>query len=187
MKNKFIPLDEFFDSILYDKKKGYYSKSNPFGSTGDFVTSPGISFIFSEIIAIWVISFWERIGKPKSFNIVDVNVGSSFNNTTGKFTCPVAGLYQVMYHIGFKAGHQYTETHLFLTSNDSVDYGYITQWTPDISNVGQNNGSGATVLINASANQEFAIGFDTSSGYTTPLVATSSLKEHFSFGAYLIG
>ena len=127
------------------------------------------------------------IGIAKSFNIVDVNVGSSFNNTTGKFTCPVAGLYQVMYHIGFKAGHQYTETHLFLTSNDSVDYGYITQWTPDISNVGQNNGSGATVLINASANQEFAIGFDTSSGYTTPLVATSSLKEHFSFGAYLIG
>ena len=123
----------------------------------------------------------------KSFTIVDVNVGSSFNNTTGKFTCPVAGLYQVMYHIGFKAGHQYTETHLFLTSNDSVDYGYITQWTPDISTVGQNNGSGATVLINASANQEFAIGFDTSSGYTTPLVATSSLKEHFSFGAYLIG
>ena len=126
------------------------------------------------------------IGIAKSFNIVDVNVGSSFNNTTGKFTCPVAGLYQVMYHIGFKAGHQYTETHLFLTSNDSVDYGYITQWTPDISNVGQNNGSGATVLINASANQEFAIGFDTSSGYTTPL-AGSSVKEHFSFGAYLIG
>ena len=126
------------------------------------------------------------IGIAKSFNIVDVNVGSSFNNTTGKFTCPVAGLYQVMYHIGYKAGHQYTETHLFLTSNDSVDYGYITQWTPDISNVGQNNGSGATVLINASANQEFAIGFDTSSGYTTP-IAGSSVKEHFSFGAYLIG
>ena len=91
-----------------------------------------------------------------------------------------------MYHIGYKAGVEYTETHLFLTSSDSVDYGYITQWTPNIATQGVYDGSGATILINASANQEFAIGFDTSSGYTTPL-AGSSVKEHFSFGAYLIG
>jgi len=123
----------------------------------------------------------------KAFTIVDVNVGSHFDNVTGKFTCPVAGLYQVMYHIGYKAAVNYTETHLFLTSSDSVDYGYITQWTPEISGVGANDGSGATILINASANQEFAIGFDQQSGsYTTPL-AGSSVKEHFSFGAYLIG
>lgn len=122
----------------------------------------------------------------KSFTTVDINVGNHFNNTTGIFTCPIAGLYQVMYHIGYKASTQYTETHLFLTANDSSDYGYITQWTPDISGVGANDGSAATVLINATANQEFALGFHSASGYTTPL-AGSSVDEHFSFGAYLIG
>ena len=66
MKNKLVPLDMFFESILYHKKKGYYNKLNPFGLGGDFITSPGISNIFSEIIAIWLISFWEKIGKPKS-------------------------------------------------------------------------------------------------------------------------
>ena len=52
MKNKLVPLDMFFESILYHKKKGYYNKLNPFGLGGDFITSPGISNIFSEIIAI---------------------------------------------------------------------------------------------------------------------------------------
>ena len=75
MKNKLVPLDMFFESILYHKKKGYYNKLNPFGLGGDFITSPGISNIFSEIIAIWLISFWEKIGKPKSFNIVELGPG----------------------------------------------------------------------------------------------------------------
>ena len=57
------------------KKKGYYNKLNPFGLGGDLITSPGISNIFSEIIAIWLISFWEKIGKPKSFNIVELGPG----------------------------------------------------------------------------------------------------------------
>ena len=39
-KKKFIPLDKFIDIALYDKQFGYYMKKNPFGKSGDFVTSP---------------------------------------------------------------------------------------------------------------------------------------------------
>ena len=41
-KNTNLPLDKFIDFSLYDKKKGYYMKKNPFGKKGDFITAPNI-------------------------------------------------------------------------------------------------------------------------------------------------
>ena len=63
--NKNISLDKFIGKALYDKKKGYYMHKNPFGKNGDFTTAPNISILFSEMIAIWCISFWENLGCPK--------------------------------------------------------------------------------------------------------------------------
>ena len=75
-KNKKQPIDKFFQQILYNKKFGYYEKKNPFGKKGDFITSPSVSFLFSEIIAIWIISVWESLGRPRDFNIVELGPGS---------------------------------------------------------------------------------------------------------------
>ena len=72
-KNKIIPLDQFIDKALYDKKCGYYMKSNPFGKNGDFVTAPSISILFSEMILVWIISFWENLNKPNKFNIIELS------------------------------------------------------------------------------------------------------------------
>ena len=74
--NSKIPLDKFINKILYDKGKGYYMNSNPIGSKGDFITSPNISIMFSEMIAIWIISFWEKIGCPKNINIIELGAGN---------------------------------------------------------------------------------------------------------------
>ena len=60
-----IPLDKFINLSLYDKKFGYYMKKNPFGKKGDFITAPNITRIFSEIMAIWIVTFWESLGSPK--------------------------------------------------------------------------------------------------------------------------
>ena len=57
---------------MYDKNIGYYNTNVPFGDKGDFITSPKISNLFSEIVAIWMIATWEKIGKPKNFNIVEL-------------------------------------------------------------------------------------------------------------------
>ena len=74
-KSKTLPVDEFFKNVLYDNKSGYYTSKLPFGEKGDFITSPKISFLFSEIIAVWIISTWELFGKPKNFNIVELGPG----------------------------------------------------------------------------------------------------------------
>ena len=74
-KKKSIAIDKFFKNILYDKKNGYYSTKQPFGEKGDFITSPKISNLFSEIIAIWIVSAWHTFGKPKKLNIIELGPG----------------------------------------------------------------------------------------------------------------
>ncbi len=75
-KNDLLSLDEFIDQSLYNKKFGYYIKKNPFGKKGDFITAPSISILFSEMIAIWIISFWEKLNYPKQFNLIELGAGN---------------------------------------------------------------------------------------------------------------
>ena len=74
-KKKIIPLDQFINIALYDKKTGYYMNKNPFGKGGDFITSPLISNLFGEMIAIWCVAFWEHIGKPSKILLVELGPG----------------------------------------------------------------------------------------------------------------
>ncbi|MDB4828166.1 SAM-dependent methyltransferase [Candidatus Pelagibacter sp.] len=73
---KDLPLDQFIEFALYDKVKGYYMKKNPFGKKGDFITAPNITRLFSEIIAIWVLTFWKSIGSPRKFNLLELGAGN---------------------------------------------------------------------------------------------------------------
>ena len=72
---KSLPLNIFIDKALYNKKYGYYSKKNPIGIKGDFITAPLISELFGEMIGIWCVAFWEKLGKPKNINIVELGPG----------------------------------------------------------------------------------------------------------------
>jgi len=74
-EKKSIPLDQFINLALYDKKFGYYMKKNPFGKYGDFITSPLISNLFGEMLAIWCVAFWEHIGKPRKILLVELGPG----------------------------------------------------------------------------------------------------------------
>jgi len=75
-KSKTLPVDKFFEKALYDKNNGYYSTKLPFGGTGDFLTAPGISSLFSEMIGIWLVSTWKNLGEPKKINIVELGPGN---------------------------------------------------------------------------------------------------------------
>ena len=90
-KTNSLSLDQFINFALYDKDKGFYMKKNPFGKDGDFITAPNITRLFSEIIAIWTITFWKSIGSPKKFNLLELGAGNGemmkvINETLLNFT-----------------------------------------------------------------------------------------------------
>ena len=89
-KNDLLSLDKFIQECLYNKKFGYYMNNDPFGDKGDFITAPNVSILFSEMIAIWIISFWENLNCPKQFNLIELGAGNGemmkvIVNTFNKF------------------------------------------------------------------------------------------------------
>ena len=62
---KINAIDLFLDKVLIQQRFWLLSKKNPFGEKGDFITAPNISNLFGEMITIWLVSFWEKLKKPK--------------------------------------------------------------------------------------------------------------------------
>jgi NADH dehydrogenase [ubiquinone] 1 alpha subcomplex assembly factor 7 len=71
-----ISIAQFMQLTLFEPNYGYYNLKNPFGESGDFITSPEISQIFTEIIASYAIYNWQKLGKPKSFQIIELGSGN---------------------------------------------------------------------------------------------------------------
>ena len=76
LNKNYITLDKYINKALYSSKSGYYMKKNPFGKNGDFITSPNISILFSEMLSIWTVSFWEKLKFPKKINLIDLGAGN---------------------------------------------------------------------------------------------------------------
>ena len=60
--------------------EGYYASQtgnqDPFGRTGDFVTSPEISQVFGELVGIWFVSQWIVQGRKNSgIDLIEVGPG----------------------------------------------------------------------------------------------------------------
>ncbi|KAJ2809318.1 hypothetical protein H4R20_000221 [Coemansia guatemalensis] len=54
---------------------GYYTKGQVLGRKGDFVTSPEISQMFGEIVAVWFVLHWEMMGRPSKTAFVELGPG----------------------------------------------------------------------------------------------------------------
>jgi len=76
LNKNYLALDEFINQALYNRKNGFYMKNNPFGKKGDFITSPNISILFSEMLSVWTISFWENLKCPKKINLIELGSGN---------------------------------------------------------------------------------------------------------------
>jgi len=70
-----IPLAEFMHWCMADPGDGYYANREAIGAKGDFITAPEISQMFGEMIGIWAVERWEELGRPDSFNLVELGPG----------------------------------------------------------------------------------------------------------------
>jgi SAM-dependent MidA family methyltransferase len=60
---------------LHDPKGGYYASRPALGEGGDFMTAPLISQMFGELIGLWAVETWNRLGAPERFRLVEVGPG----------------------------------------------------------------------------------------------------------------
>ena len=70
-----IGVPEFFTRCLHDPRDGYYATRPDLGPGGDFVTAPLVSQMFGELIGLWVIETWTRMGRPAPFRLVEMGPG----------------------------------------------------------------------------------------------------------------
>ncbi|WP_374375355.1 class I SAM-dependent methyltransferase [Dongia sp.] len=54
---------------------GYYRENDPLGEAGDFITAPEISQMFGEILGLWCVDTWTRLGSPEAFHLVEMGPG----------------------------------------------------------------------------------------------------------------
>lgn len=88
-----IPVAEYMKEALTHPTLGYYTtRSEVFGKTGDFVTSPEISQLFGEMVGVWCVNEWRKVGSPKPVQIVELGPGTgSLAEDVTKVWCLLEG------------------------------------------------------------------------------------------------
>jgi NADH dehydrogenase [ubiquinone] 1 alpha subcomplex assembly factor 7 len=66
-----VSVAEFMELAL----GGYYADRDPLGTQGDFITAPEVSQMFGEMIGLWCVDLWSRMGKPTPFVLAELGPG----------------------------------------------------------------------------------------------------------------
>jgi SAM-dependent MidA family methyltransferase len=70
-----MPVAEFMGHCLGHPQHGYYVTHDPFGSGGDFTTSPEISQMFGELVGLWSAAVWQQMGSPAGVRLIELGPG----------------------------------------------------------------------------------------------------------------
>src|ERR1700710_851306 len=62
-------------ACLHHPEFGYYATRPRLGEGGDFITAPMVSQMFGELIGLWAVETWRRLGAPDPFYLVELGPG----------------------------------------------------------------------------------------------------------------
>lgn len=68
-----MKISTLIERVLFDDKCGYYKTKNPIGKNADFITSPEISQIFGELVAVYLIHVASN--SKKQISLVEMGAG----------------------------------------------------------------------------------------------------------------
>jgi len=69
------PLSAVLDEALYATGRGFYETGGRAGRRGDFLTSPEVGPLFGAVIARALDRWWDALGRPDPFVVVDAGAG----------------------------------------------------------------------------------------------------------------
>jgi SAM-dependent MidA family methyltransferase len=70
-----LTLADYMSDVLGHPRYGYYICRDPFGQVGDFTTAPEISQMFGELLGLWALETWRRMGEPSQIHLVELGPG----------------------------------------------------------------------------------------------------------------
>ncbi|MFA5041472.1 MAG: SAM-dependent methyltransferase [Bdellovibrionales bacterium] len=70
-----ISMAAYMELALQHPAYGYYKTREPLGKTGDFITAPEVSQMFGEMIGVWCVETWRKMGRPEPFALVEYGPG----------------------------------------------------------------------------------------------------------------
>lgn len=76
-----LTIPAYMQACLTNPDYGYYASKNNAGATdilgtrGDFITSPEISQVFGELMAVFFVSRWQAAGRPQRIRLIELGPG----------------------------------------------------------------------------------------------------------------
>ena len=70
-----LTVAQYMEDALCHPEHGYYTRRDPLGAAGDFITAPEISQMFGELICVWCSTIWQSMAEPKAVNLVELGPG----------------------------------------------------------------------------------------------------------------
>ena len=69
-----ISFEQYMGLALYGEG-GFYQDGGKAGRRGDFITSPEVGPLFAAVVARYLDACWNEMGRPSSFDVVEVGAG----------------------------------------------------------------------------------------------------------------
>ena len=70
-----MSFDDWVEACLYDPDGGFYASGGGAGRRNDFLTSPEVGPLFGAVLARWMDTRWEALGRPEGFTVIEVAAG----------------------------------------------------------------------------------------------------------------